>query len=228
MDQATENIMCSDIMRQEDIIGITYKYYDLNTGISVCWHCCHPFDSKLIQIPYDMDDVTHKFKVTGCFCTINCAKSYIISRRKWNSGNIVLLFNKMIRDLYHIDGYVTASPPQSSLKMFGGYLSIEEFRKFSNVTSVEVVDDNVISKQVMEKHKPLDKPSESDYRSSDTYWNIKGLRIVRTPQHSPSNIPNTSENFSLYDLFVSKNANKASSANAPNTSGTLVEFMKKK
>lgn len=96
-----------------------------------CWHCCHPFDGESLSLPYKYDDLRNKFSLSGHFCSWGCMKTYNITRNGVNRGgiiaaNIVVMRKKM----YGIVAPIKAAPDSHALQVFGGTMSIDEFRAF--------------------------------------------------------------------------------------------------
>lgn len=105
-----------------------------------CWHCCHQFDSIPIPIPKykkaDNDSIT-LYTVYGVFCSCNCAVAYILERNTYDQQRLLLQFKSMAT---HVFGFLTTdvfalepAPPRIFLRLFGGHLSVEEFRRSSLV-----------------------------------------------------------------------------------------------
>jgi hypothetical protein len=95
-----------------------------------CWWCCHQFTGTPCAMPeyYKKD----KFYVSGCFCSFNCAASYSFSKNDNNIWERYSLLNLMYKKLYHQKfTKINMAPPREVLKIFGGYMSIEEFRENS-------------------------------------------------------------------------------------------------
>lgn len=97
-----------------------------------CWHCVHPFESTPVPIPVTYDKRTETFKVIGCFCSFNCAKTYIATRldgpsRFKSNSLLIYMYRKVLnRHAYH---KINKAPPVTALDIFGGPLSIQEFRR---------------------------------------------------------------------------------------------------
>ena len=72
------------------------------------------------------------FQVSGCFCSIACAAAYNFSSKDLNETicRRFTLLKNMARAL-GCHGDVVPAPPRTALSMFGGYMSIEEFREAS-------------------------------------------------------------------------------------------------
>ena len=93
-----------------------------------CWWCCHNFENTPCGIPIKYTQDT--FYVYGCFCSFNCGLSYNFNSnidKKWErAGLIRLLYNKT-HNITNCD--LDYAPNRECLKDFGGYMSIEDFRK---------------------------------------------------------------------------------------------------
>ena len=100
-----------------------------------CWWCCHPFEGTPLNMPYKYDDRRNQFQTTGNFCSWSCMKSFAIDKYGVNSrggiicGNITL----MRRRMYGQMGHVKPAPNRFSLKVFGGDMTIDEFRSNQTV-----------------------------------------------------------------------------------------------
>ena len=95
-----------------------------------CWWCCHGFESCPIGLPYKYED--QKFHIYGVFCSFNCACSYNFNDNDikiWERFSLLNLLYKKVFKCSGINNKVKMAPPRQVLKKFGGYLSIEEFRK---------------------------------------------------------------------------------------------------
>ena len=95
-----------------------------------CWWCCHRFETTPCTLPMKYDPLRKRFTFIGIFCSWNCSKSYNLNmsdhKRYERNGLIGLL----MKELYGIEASLRLkpAPPRETLKMFGGYLEIEEFR----------------------------------------------------------------------------------------------------
>jgi hypothetical protein len=119
---------------KKNLKNIMYEFINANndkewpekTNI-YCWWCCHPFTWMPCALPeyYKKE----KFYVTGCFCTFNCASSYNFSKNDDDIWERYSLLNLMYKKLYN-EKFVKISlaPPREILQIFGGYMSIDEFR----------------------------------------------------------------------------------------------------
>lgn len=103
------------------------KNWPIKTDI-VCWWCCHKFDSTPVPIPLTFSK--NIFKVYGNFCSFNCSKAFLQSKEPLYSSykdncSLLSFFCKKTTGKRE---NIIAAPSRLSLKMFGGNLSIEDFR----------------------------------------------------------------------------------------------------
>ena len=96
-----------------------------------CWWCCHNFDNSPCGIPIKYENDT--FHVYGCFCSFNCALSYNFNTnidKKWERAGLINLLYKKSCNVDDVE--VEYAPDKECLQVFGGYMSIEEFRNSTN------------------------------------------------------------------------------------------------
>jgi hypothetical protein len=101
-----------------------------------CWWCCHKFDSLPIGMPTDFNSKQKKFLVKGVFCSFACMTSYRDTKHNnVNTNSLVsYLYSKLTAE--PIGTKICRAPPKESLKMFGGELSIEEFRSSTSESKI--------------------------------------------------------------------------------------------
>lgn len=101
-----------------------------------CWWCCHQFDSIPIGMPVDYDKKSNKFRVKGVFCSFPCMKAYSNSISTATSRTSLISYLHYKLTSHTIGTRIENAPPRESLKMFGGELTIEEFRNSSSETKI--------------------------------------------------------------------------------------------
>lgn len=100
-----------------------------------CFWDCHPFSHKGIPLILSYNPLNKEYMGVGHFCSPNCALAYLhnmnISQNdRWISKGLMKSFWNNIGP----------APPKESLKIFGGPLSIEQYRDFINKhTDYEIV-----------------------------------------------------------------------------------------
>ena len=116
--------------RKRGFMKLYYNHADIWDGRDVCcWWCCHTFDTVPIGVPIEYRKKIEKFRIKGLFCSFHCMIAYKCNDPKLSKTNM-----ELVNMLYHkltgcfIDK-IKPAPPRESLMMFGGCLSIEEYRK---------------------------------------------------------------------------------------------------
>ena len=106
------------------------------TTDTACFWCCHPFNNTPFGIPFKY--INNKFIVYGCFCSLECATAYNFSIHNkdindiWENYSLInLLANKL-----NYKNYIKSAPPRETLKLFGGYMTIDKFRTFCNTNKL--------------------------------------------------------------------------------------------
>jgi hypothetical protein len=98
------------------------------TGIW-CWHCCHPFEGLAVPLPMDHNAKTDVWTTRGAFCSFACAKAYNSDvGYSYRSGMRAMLLAVLKKRVTGKLTRTTPAPPRNSLRVFGGTLSIDEFR----------------------------------------------------------------------------------------------------
>jgi len=97
---------------------------------SCCFWCCHHIDNHIYGMPYNYDTINDTFYIIGSFCSLQCANAYNFSvncgsDKVWEINSWI----QMIAKRYGINNIIRPAPSKYLLKMFGGNLSIEEFRE---------------------------------------------------------------------------------------------------
>ena len=112
----------------------------------LCFNCCHSFKGVPIPLPHKYDKIRNIYTCHGNFCSWQCAKAYNINEmprasRGNRNMNISILAHRMwvkYRKKHHknkntnIDQsnfIIEPAPSRRELIVFGGKMSIEEYRK---------------------------------------------------------------------------------------------------
>ena len=91
-----------------------------------CFWCCHRFDSRPVILP--VRDQGEYIQVMGNFCSPECSMAYLFdmqqdSYARWEQ---LSLLNRLYGQA--VGGAIKPAPPRQILKMFGGPVSIEDYR----------------------------------------------------------------------------------------------------
>jgi hypothetical protein len=94
-----------------------------------CWWCCHSFEGHPCALPCDFKD--NIFKVFGIFCSPECAAAYNFDdiHTGYDLWERYSLLNFLYRKIYNDNNIkIKIAPPKQTLKIFGGHLTINEYR----------------------------------------------------------------------------------------------------
>lgn len=99
-----------------------------------CWWCCHQFDTCPCTLPTKYDPLRKRFTFIGVFCSWNCAKAYNFDKLDHRKAERSELITLLVKELYSVEEAICINPApyRQCLKMFGGYMTIEEFRDQQN------------------------------------------------------------------------------------------------
>jgi hypothetical protein len=110
--------------------NIEYQKTYSNNNNSHCFWCCHSIDNVVYSMPYNYDSINDSYFVFGTFCSLQCANAYNFSVH--GSSDKVWEINSWIQMLgkrYGFTNTIRPAPSKYLLKMFGGNLTIDEFRE---------------------------------------------------------------------------------------------------
>jgi hypothetical protein len=100
---------------------------------TACFWCCHPFAWKAVVLPTHYDVYINQYSAEGNFCSPECALSFCYSdhlltdSQKWLRHS---LLRSLYASLYPGDKDIIPAPDKRCLRMFGGTLSIEQYRRY--------------------------------------------------------------------------------------------------
>lgn len=191
-----------------------------------CWHCCHPCEREPIPIPVAYDVKKNIFTVRGAFCSWNCLKAYsrdgYSSHRSSAMAMNVTVFRKRCQPGRKLQHTVPA-PPRGLLKVFGGTLTIEEFRKASlDGDTYTVLPPKMLPYiQIVEERRASSKarvPEKQDLTVSVDFQDVSGKnetlrlrRVTTTKKTSNSNMLERAMGISAF-LQTSENEVPSSSS----------------
>jgi hypothetical protein len=171
------------------------KEWPTNTSIC-CYWCCNKFNNPPYGIPINYNGV--QFDVFGCFCSLECAATYNFKMQNnidemWERNNLInLLYRKL-----GLGRLVHPAPDRLALKMFGGYMDIEEFRSFfksnkvinvnfppmiSMTQQIEEINEHEINNDF--KYVPLDQDRIDKYKAKTLFKRNKPLMAKSTLESS--------------------------------------------
>lgn len=111
---------------------------NIDTRDICCWWCCHTFTNTAVRLPISYSEGV--FQGYGHFCSYNCACSYLFNSPEYADKvwNVYSLLNLMFKKCTGGSGQkIRLAPPRQDLQMFGGSLSIGEFRSCNQMQDKE-------------------------------------------------------------------------------------------
>lgn len=120
--QKQQTYICHDCYAPPD-----YATWPTRTHIH-CWHDGHAFDTVPIPIVNHYDPEANQYFVFGVFCSVNCAKAYIIEHDPFISSTRMLMFNHMMTQVFKHKLPIKPAPPRIRLSIYGGQLNLKQFR----------------------------------------------------------------------------------------------------
>jgi hypothetical protein len=147
-----------------------------STNVS-CYWCCHKFIGVPFGLPTKMNvDAERKFHVIGCFCSLECACAYNFSSRENTDERLAryTLVNSMAARMGFTDMVpVKPAPDRLALDMFGGHMTIEEFRR---TTDKHVIVNTTPMLSVVQQAEEL---NEQDMHSEYRYISLDKNRVCK-------------------------------------------------
>ena len=97
---------------------------------SWCFWCCHAIENNSYGMPYNYDTINDTYFIKDSFCSLQCANAYNFSincgsDKVWEVNSWIQMLGKR----YGFLNTIRPAPSRYLLKMFGGNLTIEEFRE---------------------------------------------------------------------------------------------------
>lgn len=100
--------------------------------MSVCHWCCHPYTSDTIRLPIRRNKTNALEFGSAEFCSLDCCRAHTQRARGTPSLSLLrCLWRELDPWTCCQSPLLPTAPPYEALKMFGGHLSIEEFRSGS-------------------------------------------------------------------------------------------------
>lgn len=103
---------------------------------AACFWCCHSFVNRPVVLP--VRDTGEHLQVMGNFCSPECALAYLFDMRqdahtRWEQ---LALLNRVYSEV--CGGKIYPAPARATLKLFGGTLTIQEYRDIIRSHKVRV------------------------------------------------------------------------------------------
>tara|TARA_A100001015_G_C14975879_1_gene707229 strand:- start:128 stop:1276 length:1149 start_codon:yes stop_codon:yes gene_type:complete len=169
-----------------------------------CWWCCHSFDTPPVSIPEKIFDKT--YHVFGCFCSFNCAYSYNININDYKIWERLSMLKSLYNKMYKDDKDILPAPPRKALSMFGGHLSIDEFRNnniFHKNEYLYLIPPMVSIIPMIEENN-----IDSDIKGQNKFVPINSMKNLRLAEKLKRNKPVNNTKYSLVKTMGLKKKTK--------------------
>ena len=239
-----------DVYSKED--SMKCVKWPLKTDV-VCFQCCHAFEGVPVPLPYTYDSRRKVYKCKGNFCSWQCSKSYNINQTMdFGKGNrnmyISLLahqtwikYRKNTENFESMKTYATysinPSSPRDLLKIFGGSMDIEEYRKgfYGIVPPDEALEQKpfiTFSNRLLLPFTDINNSKPSSEKTTNSSMSSSGLsttkQIETSTAHTHSNTFCNTLNRAKSEKIVMKRKREASSKNTlMSTMGVVIETKKR-
>ena len=153
--------LCNNCFKDTNIKQVWNKLRQLELNLhnnvvdkkANCFHCTYNFDNPPVFIP--KFEINGTYQVYGCFCTPECAVSYLMNETIDTSTKFERyhLINHLYGKIYNYTKSIKPAPsPYYMLEKFYGNLSIEEYRKLLKNERLILVVDKPLTRILPELH----------------------------------------------------------------------------
>jgi len=133
-------------------------YNNICNKKSACFYCTYDFDNVPISIP--KHELNNTYYVYGCFCSPECACSYLMEEKGIDSATRFeryFLLNYIYCKIYNYNKNIKPAPnPYYTLDKFYGNLTIQEYRQLLKNERMLLVIDKPLSRILPEIHDDSD------------------------------------------------------------------------
>lgn len=142
-----ENISTKLINEKVKKLKINLRHNNVLYKRACCFWCTYEFDSPAIFLPRSKKN--ENIEVYGCFCSPECACSYLKNEQiddstRWERYNML---NNLYGKIYNYEKNIKPAPsPYYTLDKYYGNLSIEEYRKLLKNERLMMVVDKPLTK----------------------------------------------------------------------------------
>jgi hypothetical protein len=190
-----------------------------------CLHCCECFETIPVPSVRRFDELRNIYYVYGIFCSINCAKSYLMEHEVSISTMRLLHFNHMCRNVYNIHSPVKPAPPRMRLKKFGGDLTILQFRNnFTHITT-QIIEPPFVQNSLLCEERMDISQHERDKNSS---CSILPDHASSSSSSSSSSVSSSTSQNGLYSQFIDQKTMDTHGKEEMSEQTTLIPTRKRK
>jgi hypothetical protein len=152
--------------------------WPMSTSVYCHW-CCHPFQGVPIGLPIKMTMDEQQYCVTGCYCSLECACAYNFASRESVDERLSrysLLNGLAVRIGCGAQTPIRPAPDRLALNIFGGHLSINEFRVYASSSDRYIIANTSPMISVTQQ---LEELNEQDTHSEYRYVPLDSERVCR-------------------------------------------------
>lgn len=163
-----------------------------------CYWCCHTFETVPVPCPYRFDELRHKLYCHGTYCSFGCAFADAYYTRGHTRG---CKESQLLRYLFRQCGFglheeITMAPHRHQLRLFGGTMSIEEFRASTpsplltvpRIYPLAIFDQETfftVSEQPAPTTPPCEPPSENMEERARKLKEMKDRAVLQLERQQP-------------------------------------------
>lgn len=189
-EEIKEDINIKEIWQKLEILKRNLKSNSISDKRSSCFWCTYNFDNPPIHIPKKI--VNGNYEVYGCFCSPECAVSYlknenIDSSTLWER---YALLNNIYGKIYNYSKNIKPAPdPFYTLEKYYGNLSIQEYRQLLKNENLLMIVDKPMTKILPELYEENNElPAVYDnLLITNNKTNNKQFRLKRKSNNSTKN-----------------------------------------
>lgn len=104
-----------------------------------CWWDCNKFDTPPICAPFTYKQTDDSFGGCGCFCSFACALAWLQDKPSCHRYIPLLRFLRQKQSDVLITSPLIPAPPREMLQMFGGGLTLDQFRDVTSHNGMRMV-----------------------------------------------------------------------------------------
>tara|TARA_B110000285_G_C15129747_1_gene622743 strand:- start:2416 stop:3420 length:1005 start_codon:yes stop_codon:yes gene_type:complete len=149
----TQNTTYKNIWKKLKELQNELNTNNISDKKSACFWCTYDFDNPSIYIP--KFKIRNSYHVYGCFCSPECASSYLMNENIDTSIKFerYQLLNYIYSKVYNYEKNIKPAPdPYYTLDKFYGNLSIEEYRQLLEDNHLLMIIDKPLTRILPELH----------------------------------------------------------------------------
>ena len=218
--QKIERLVCCNVLASDEISEariFRHPFYSYDGPITWpperwregrCHYCAHPFDRPgpggervfvpPVPLPCFHDKQSNEWRVSGMFCTWNCAKAELLTVQGYASGGGALLLEQLARAVFGYAGAeILPAPPRTCLAFFypgPDALDIDTFRgESADSVTIPLRPPLISLPEIYERHSCL----------TSSPWSVKGIRLKKQEPDARSDVKGARpESASMFSTFL--------------------------